>query len=132
MHYEGLIPLMSEICQLIAFILLLNISTNTSSYSLLSLEDMITGSIYSSLRKVYLKYWGKGFKSNFSGFIVEGGVGSVFGNFICGIWVWCLRCNSSWNDCTYKHFSIFSFSIDFANLLRWNSLTHSSTTSTHI
>ena len=74
---------MSEIYQPVAFILLLNISTNTSSYSLLSLEDMITGSIYSSLRKVYLKYWGKGFKSNFGGFMVEGTVGSVFDNFMC-------------------------------------------------
>ena len=65
---------MSEIGQPIAFILLLNISTNTSSYSLLSLEDMITGSVCSSSRKVYLKYQGKGFKSNFGGFMVEGGV----------------------------------------------------------
>ena len=60
-------------------------STSKSSYSLLSLEDRITGSVCSSPRKVYLKYWDKGFKSSFGGFMIEGGVSSVFGNFMYGI-----------------------------------------------
>ena len=60
-------------------------STSKSSCSLLSLENIITSNVCSSPRKVYLKYWGKGFKSNFGGFMVEGGVGSMFGNFMCGV-----------------------------------------------
>ena len=71
---------MSEIYQPIALILLLSILTSKSFWSQVSFEDIIIGKVWFSPKKVYLKCWGKGFKSTFSGFMIDGGVGSIFGN----------------------------------------------------
>ena len=77
------------------------------------------GHTWFSPRKVYLKYWGKSLKSTFGGFMIDGGVGSVFGNWVWEKRFWCLRYSSSWGVCTCIRFSIYSNSSQFANLLHW-------------
>ena len=77
MQYDGLIPLIYEICHPIAFILFYNNSTNNSSYFLVSFDEIITSSISFSPKIVYLKCEGNGFKSKLSGLTIEGGVGSI-------------------------------------------------------
>ena len=77
LQYDGLIPLISEICHPIAFILFFNNFTNNFSCSLASFDEIITVNVSFSPKNVYLKCQGNGFKAKLGGLTIEGGVGSI-------------------------------------------------------
>ena len=69
---KGLIPFMSAIVHPIAFLCIFRVCNNLPSWSVSSLEEIITGKVSFSPKKEYLRSDGNGFNSSLGGWTLDG------------------------------------------------------------